>query len=143
MTHPQPQPERRYYTLEEARQLLPRLRTMLGALQDDKLQLDATVEALGRLTPAMRGNGHAVDARHYEERIEELLAAIRERVSRITELGIELKDIENGLVDFPSLRDGRAVYLCWRFDEPDIGYWHELDTGFAGRRPLDSESENG
>lgn len=136
---PQPpqQPEPRYYTLDEARQLLPRLRTMLGALQNDKLQLDATVEALGKLTPAMRGNGHAVDARHYEERIEELLAAIRDRVERITRLGIEVKDIENGLVDFLSRRDGRVVYLCWRFDEPDIAYWHELDAGFAGRQPLE------
>lgn len=134
---PPQQPEPRYYTLDEARQLLPRLRTMLGALQNDKLQLDATVEALGKLTPAMRGNGHAVDARHYEERIEELLASIRDRVERITRLGIEVKDIENGLVDFLSRRDGRVVYLCWRFDEPDIGYWHELDAGFAGRQPLE------
>jgi len=143
MTRPDRQPEPRYYTLEEARQLLPRLRTLLGALQDDKLQLDATVEALGRLTPAMRGNGHSADARHYEERIEELLTAIRERVGQIAELGIEVKDIENGLVDFPSLRDGRAVYLCWRFDEPDIGYWHELDAGFAGRQPLDPGRNDG
>lgn len=115
---------------------------MLAALQNDKLQLDATMEALGKLTPAMRGNGHAADARYYEEHIEELLAAIRERVGRITGLGIEVKDIENGLVDFLSRRDGRAVYLCWRFDEPDIGYWHELDAGFAGRQPLEPRSDD-
>jgi hypothetical protein len=51
-------------------------------------------------------------------------------------MGVELKDIEEGLVDFRSMRDGRIVYLCWRQGEDTIAFWHELDAGFAGRQPL-------
>ena len=51
-------------------------------------------------------------------------------------LGCELKHVDQGLIDFPALREGREVYLCWRLGEPTIGWWHDLDTGFAGRQPL-------
>jgi hypothetical protein len=51
-------------------------------------------------------------------------------------MGVEVKGIDEGLVDFPSERDGRVVYLCWRIGEPDILYWHEVHTGFQGRQPL-------
>ena len=51
-------------------------------------------------------------------------------------LGVQLKDIDQGLVDFPSRRDGRVVYLCWRLGEETIAWWHDVDTGFAGRQPL-------
>ena len=57
-------------------------------------------------------------------------------IKAIVELGVALKDIEQGLIDFPTERDGRIVYLCWRQGEDEIRFWHELDTGFAGRRPL-------
>jgi hypothetical protein len=57
-------------------------------------------------------------------------------VRQVQALGAELKDLNTGLLDFPSLRDGREVYLCWRHGEDDIHFWHELDAGFAGRQPL-------
>jgi hypothetical protein len=54
----------------------------------------------------------------------------------INELGVEIKDLERGLCDFPSLRDGRVVYLCWLLGEDSIEWWHDTDTGFSGRQPL-------
>jgi hypothetical protein len=61
---------------------------------------------------------------------------IQRAVKAIEGLGLQLKDINTGLIDFLSERDGREVYLCWRFDEPRVAHWHDLDAGFAGRQPL-------
>jgi hypothetical protein len=61
---------------------------------------------------------------------------LRAEVERISGLGIILRDVESGLVDFPAERDGNEVYLCWRLGEDHVGYWHPPETGFAGRRPL-------
>ena len=127
-----------YFTLDEARALVPRLRGLLTALQVERRQLAAAAQALQAIAPAMRSNGHGADARRHEERVAELTAAIRSKLHQIGALGIEVKDLESGLVDFPSLRDGRVVYLCWRADEPTVAFWHELDAGFAGRLPLDA-----
>jgi hypothetical protein len=69
---------------------------------------------------------------HYARTIA---AGIREVVGQ----GIELKDIDRGLIDFPSPREGRVVYLCWRLGERRIRYWHEVDAGFAGRQPLEED----
>ena len=68
------------------------------------------------------------------------LAQISESVAAIQETGCIVKSINEGLVDFPHLREGREVYLCWKHGEPDIGYWHEVDAGFAGRTPLDQDA---
>ncbi len=61
---------------------------------------------------------------------------INERLARVNEWGVELKGIDEGLIDFPSRRERRIVYLCWRLGEDCISWWHEIDTGFAGRQPL-------
>lgn len=127
----------RYFTVEEARALVPRLRGILTAIQAEKQQLDQEVLALQQLTPAMRSNGHGAEANRREERIAELVAALQEKVQQLMEQGIEVKDLNMGLVDFPSLRGGRVVYLCWRVDEPTVAFWHETDAGYAGRQPLE------
>jgi hypothetical protein len=64
-------------------------------------------------------------------------ARLEQGVKGITGMGITLKDIDRGLVDFLGTRNGREIYLCWRYGEDDIEYWHELNSGFAGRRPVD------
>jgi hypothetical protein len=58
-------------------------------------------------------------------------------LAEIEKLGVEVKDPATGLMDFPALRDGDVVYLCWRYGEPCVGFWHPLETGFTGRQPLD------
>ena len=69
--------------------------------------------------------------------IATMTAQITQRIHAIAELGVILKDLEVGLVDFPAHRNGREVYLCWRLGEDHIGWWHEIDSGFAGRQPLE------
>jgi hypothetical protein len=59
-------------------------------------------------------------------------------IHEILETGVQIKDINIGLLDFPTLRDGHEVYLCWKYGEGDIAFWHEVDAGFAGRQPIES-----
>jgi hypothetical protein len=126
-----------FYTVEEARALVPQLREILTAIQADKRELDEQADALRQLAPAMNGNGHATEVSRQEGRMKGLIDSIRQKVAEVTALGIEIKDLDRGLVDFPSLRDGRVVYLCWLVSEPTVSYWHDVDAGFRGRQPLD------
>lgn len=126
----------RLFTYEEASALLPVLRPILQSIQTEKRQLDDLHNELEKLTPAMRTNGHATQAAELELLITSLVESIQADINTIHDLGVEIKDLDMGLVDFPSLREGRVVYLCWKVDEPQIGFWHDLDTGLAGREPL-------
>ncbi len=133
-TGPPPPPPR--LSLEEANALLPELIPILERLRLAKAALDDARAALARLTPAMRGNGHAATAGELEERIRELAGQIGEDFRGIVAQGVQVKDLDHGLIDFPSSRDGRIVLLCWRLGEGPIAWWHEVAAGFAGRRPL-------
>jgi hypothetical protein len=125
----------RSFTLEEASALLPRLRPIISEMQDVKSKLDGTKEEVAKARDVASGNGN-VRNRSGVERAEELTARLTELMEQINDLGCEIKGIDEGLIDFPSEREGRPVYLCWRIGEDEIGYWHELDTGFSGRQPL-------
>ena len=126
----------RLFTVDEANGLLPDLIPVLTELKANKAALDEARIALARLTPTMRSNGHAAEAAAQERRLRDLTVALATGVRRITGQGVEIKDLDHGLIDFPSLRGNRVVYLCWRLGEGSIAYWHEIDAGFAGRRPL-------
>ena len=91
-----------------------------------------------RTRARQRRGGPAVadDLRLTRLRMQGLIDQMAAGVARIDELGIALRDIPTGLVDFPALVNGRQVWLCWRRDEDAIHFWHELDSGFGGRRPL-------
>jgi hypothetical protein len=121
----------RHYTLQEANEMLgwvgerlERLRSARERLNDEEVR-----EALGEAGP-QDGGGEA--GRHVAEAFLDLRSAL----SELQESEIVLRDLDRGLVDFPSLRDGREVYLCWEEGEDEIGYWHDLEGGYAGRRPL-------
>jgi hypothetical protein len=123
---------KRYFTLEEASEVLAELRPLVGQMLDIRQELLDIQPELEPVLQKVLGNGGgkvASQAVAYFERLEEL-------IGRIQQLGVELKDINSGLLDFPSLRDGREVYLCWRYGEDEIRFWHEIDAGFAGRQPL-------
>ena len=126
----------RLFTVAEANALLPELIPILTELRANKAKLDEARLALARLTPRMRSNGHGAEAVALERRLRDLTLALAAGVRRIAGQGVEVKDLDHGLIDFPSLRDGRVVFLCWRLGEGAIAYWHEVDAGFAGRRPL-------
>jgi hypothetical protein len=131
------QRQQKLYTVEEARALVETLRPWLLEMRERRREIAAETEALRELTPEMRGNGHAPEVSRREVRIADGVEAIGRRLAQIDELGIEVKDLETGLVDFFSLRDGQVVYLCWAVDEPTVAYWHDLSAGFRGRQPLE------
>lgn len=132
-----PQTWPRLFSLAEANDLLPEVMPLLLALRSHKVTLDAAAAALSALTPAMRQNGHAAQARTLEARIREMTRELAAGINHLTTLGIEIKSLDHGLIDFPSLYEGRVVFLCWRLGEgPVIRFWHDIDAGFAGRRPL-------
>ena len=124
------------FTVAEANALLPEIAPILIELRDLKGRLDAAKSALDRLTPMMRGNGHGAEAIALERQLADLIAQIAPALQHVAELGVDVKDFDQGLIDFPSVRDGRIVYLCWRLGEDEIAYWHDLDAGFAGRQPI-------
>ena len=127
----------RTFTIEEARALLPEVRSLVQALRDAKQQLDLQRSLVQAAGEHAGGNGHGPrDAVGAQREAERLVTEMQASLDRITELGVEIKGIDEGLADFPSIREGRTVYLCWRLGEDDIRWWHELDTGFGGRQPL-------
>jgi hypothetical protein len=122
----------RYFTLEEANAALGRLRPLVEELlgiRRELLNLQPELEPVLQKALNNGGNKAASQASIYFERLKEVIDLIQEG-------GAEVKDINSGLLDFRSWREGREVYLCWRYGEDEIHYWHDLDTGFAGRQPL-------
>lgn len=129
----------KHFTLDEANALLPHLSSLLLQLQESKAKHDSLREKVGEYAQRMSSNGNVLEAELNEARQELIKAAaeLNSLVERAQEMGCEIKDIDQGLVDFRTEREGQEVYFCWKLGEPDIGWWHELETGFAGRRPLD------
>jgi hypothetical protein len=122
----------RHYTLEQATAAMPWVRERLERLREAHALLgdkDAR-EALSEATP---GNGGGEPG----QVVSEGFLALRSALIELQQMEVVLRDLERGLVDFPSMRDGREVYLCWvEQEEDEIGYWHDLEAGFAGRQPL-------
>jgi len=119
----------REFTAEEANALLPELTGSLAIIREARQVVLSAGEQVRRSAPA---NGGGAPGNAYWE----ALATLRREVERLSEQGIVLRDPETGLVDFPTRRDGREVFLCWRLGEERVGYWHGPEGGFAGRRPL-------
>ncbi len=128
----------RTFTLEEATAQLPRLREILMEMREKKPRVDELRQEIMAMTRKATGNGHLVsqEVRDRQKTAQELVGRLNELGAEIKEIGCELKGIEEGLIDFPSEREGRTVYLCWKLGEDSIAYWHELDTGFSSRQPL-------
>jgi hypothetical protein len=122
----------RHYTLEEASELLPRVVALIERMRVARSRLGDR-EAREALSEAGPTNGGGSPGRTVSEGFLEL----RDSMMELRELEVVLRDLDRGLLDFPSLRDGREVYLCWQEGEDAIGFWHEPDAGFGGRRPLD------
>jgi hypothetical protein len=122
----------RHYSLEEASALLPWVEKQLVRLRSARDRL-GDAEARAALAEAGSGNGGGRPGRVVSEGFLEL----RETMLELREREIVLRDLDRGLIDFPSLRDDREVYLCWEEGETEIGFWHDPETGFAGRRPLE------
>ena len=122
----------RHFTREEANALLPRLEEMLVQLRSSKDEL-TDAEAHEALSDAGPTNGGGEPGRQ----VGIAFLEVRRLLGVLEESGIVLRDIDRGLVDFPAVIDGREVYLCWELGEDDVGHWHDLDSGYGGREPLD------
>jgi hypothetical protein len=129
----------RYFTRQEAESLLPQLEPLLLELQQRYPKLLLLRQELGQLRQRMQGNGHGLQGRLQQLTADATAAAeeVNELVQRILHFGCQLKDPQMGLIDFPALREGREILLCWRLGEQGIHWWHETDAGFQGRQPLD------
>lgn len=122
----------RHFTVEEANAALRWVRPRIEELRTarDRLGDREAHEAMGEAAPSNGGGSHG-------RTISEGFLDVRRLLGEISAAGIVLRDLDRGLVDFPSLREDREVYLCWQLGEAGVEFWHDLDSGFGGREPLD------
>jgi hypothetical protein len=130
----------RFYDVDGANEALIEVGPLLATLADQRGELIALRDRT-LATRSGSGGGHADEedpgeARRLRLRMQGVIDQMSAAVARIDALGIALRDIESGLIDFPALASGRQIWLCWRLGETDITHWHELEAGFGARRPL-------
>jgi hypothetical protein len=129
------------FTLDEAQSLLPVLESLLKRAIEDRSSAQSVESGLNSLAQriflsgGMKVNSEGVARQRAE--MEELLKQVRESIAEIDAIGVQVKDLDAGLLDFPCRIDDQVVLLCWRMGEPAIEYWHTMDAGFQGRQPVD------
>jgi hypothetical protein len=129
------------FTLDEAQSLLPVLESLLKRAIEEKRSAEEVESSLSGLAQriylagGMRINTASV-AKQREE-MEDHLKLVRESIGEIDSIGVQVKDLDSGLLDFPCRLEDEVVLLCWRMGEPAIEHWHTLEDGFQGRQPLD------
>ena len=131
--------EKKYFSIAEANAALPLIKAIVRDITELAHDLR---ERQGRLLPLKPGKGGAALEPHQEE-LQHALADYERDQERLNDfeqelkgLGVELKDYFAGLIDFPCMLDNREIYLCWRYGEPEVAYWHELNAGFTGRQRI-------
>ncbi len=122
----------KHFTLEEARALLPELR---GIFRDAHRRRDVVQKTDAELGHELKQSGAEVGGEKVSCLLMDMLQ-INVQLRRIQDLGVQIKDFDRGLVDFPHIRDGREVHLCWELEEDDIEFWHDIDTGYSARERL-------
>ena len=129
----------RLFTVDEAREVLPEVRGHAERLVASRAEQLAAAARLAEVTGVSAGNGHGPDKALLAELRDELERAEAELATAfraLDEAGVVVKDVDAGLIDFPSRRDGRDVFLCWQVGELDLNWWHGVEEGFAGRKPI-------
>ena len=129
------------FTIDEAQSLLPLLEALLKRAIDGKQaaeKIELNLSELARriyLSGGMKVDPASVIKQRGE--LEEQMKQVRETISEIDEIGVQVKDIDSGLLDFPCRLDDQVVLLCWRMGETSIEHWHTMEAGFNGRQPVD------
>ncbi|HMF15539.1 MAG TPA: DUF2203 domain-containing protein [Gemmataceae bacterium] len=134
-----PAPEKKYFTVAEANATLPLARAIVKDITTLARDLRERHERLKRLEPnegAKLGQAYQEEVEQVRTEFERDQERMRDFLKELNDLGIQLKDFDTGLLDFPCLLDGREVYLCWKQGEPEVTHWHEIDAGFKGRREI-------
>jgi hypothetical protein len=129
----------RHFTAEEANAALVEVRPLVEQMVEQRRLHVVALEHQERLEGHIRGNGGGIPPAELADtaaEVERLARELASVVDEITARGAEVKDIDEGLIDFPALRGGETVLLCWKLGEDEIGYWHPVEDGFSGRRPL-------
>lgn len=127
--------DRRSYSIEEANDLIPQVRAVLLQLAVEQRRLDASHAEMHRALDANGDPESAAAAVRQEAAVAETREGMRTLLVHLGEMGVELRDMEMGLVDFPGERDGAHVWLCWRLADPRVAFWHGTDEGYASRKP--------
>jgi hypothetical protein len=129
----------RHFTPEEANEALAQVRPLVARMVEERRAHVEALEHQEELEGSIRGNGGGIPPAELAEsaaEVERLARTLARTVDELGELGVQVKDLDEGLVDFPALRRGETVLLCWKLDEDEVRFWHTVDAGFAGRRPL-------
>jgi hypothetical protein len=130
----------RHFTPEEANEALKLVRPLAESLVAHRRAFTVAAARRARLSQHISGNGGDFDPQEPSEvegQLEREAEAVARAVEELQGLGVLVKDLDRGLVDFPALRDGEEVLLCWQVGEEAVAHWHGLEEGFAGRKPLD------
>jgi hypothetical protein len=130
---------RRIFTMSEALSLLPELKVQFARFSRARVAASEAASHLDDLERHRTKENPLALARPLREAREDLgeqAERMRAVVRAVTEMGVEIKHLDPALIDFPALRDGRIVFLCWQEGESTIGHWHDIDAGFAGREPI-------
>ena len=125
--------EERLFTLAEATQLIPQLRTILNEAGKEFAEMRRLNPQIQKVRDKVPLDGFSPEGVPYVQAATRLLYLL----NQVKEMGVYIKDIDKGLCDFPYMRHGRVVYLCWHLGEDTITHWHDIEAGFAGREPLD------
>lgn len=129
------------FTLDEAQSLLPVLESLMRRAIEGKRSAEETESNLAGLAQRIYlSGGMRVDATSVARQRAEMeadLKRVRESIAEIDSIGVQVKDLESGLLDFPCRLDEEVVLLCWRMGESSIDHWHTMESGFQGRQPVD------
>lgn len=126
------------FTIDQANRTLPLVRRIVADIVESYGRWQEEVRLFEVASTATKGDAPSADAVAHEREAQRLATEITGFVRELDALGVEFKGYDVGLVDFPSRVGDRPVYLCWRLGEPAVQYWHETDSGFAGRQPIEA-----
>ena len=127
---------KKYFTLEEAQKSLSEVKEIVRRLLESKTALDLLKSVEVEYTEDYSGNYDELNFTKINKEFHKLSYELFSRIEELEQRGCVLKDINEGLVDFFSLFDGREILLCWKYGEEKIDYWHEISDGFTGRKPI-------
>lgn len=122
----------KYFTVEQANTALETIRPLIAELMQLREEIMASQPEVWPVIQSAVGNGGS----KLSGEIAFKFRKVESIVERVQAMGVLIKDLDTGLLDFPAWRDGRLVYLCWRYGEGSVAYWHDIDAGFAGREPI-------
>jgi hypothetical protein len=133
----------KYFNRREAEGLLPLVRECMARARSGKEEIESLDQEMARAVARIMVLGGTIpptaELLDLRSRREAAATQVQSEIQRIEQAGGVVKDLDEGLVDFPALREGEEVYFCWKLGEERIGYWHGLEEGFAGRKPLEDE----